>query len=310
MSLPALRPRALIAAGPERQTVYATLFAHQSLAGWEILPAQSFAQARFLLQHQPCDIVLVSGDLAQREGSQGLALLTGQRQAPLIFLGDDRAGDYAHAYDAGAATCLPRSLILAHPPLLQRAMRQAMQTQKAIDGHAQTLERLADSRRYVDRLAQMIWRMTPRHDDLWYPQRHVLERLDEETARCRRHRVPLSVAVGELQTAEGGDAMIPEWAAEAIVRGKRRSDVVGQYGPGGFLMLMMHTPKPGGVTCCRRLQEALEHPAEVGAPHALRSYFGIATATTDESAPQTLLRIAERNLEMARGLDRPCVVAN
>jgi GGDEF domain-containing protein len=310
MTLPALRPRALIAAGPERQTVYAALFVHQSLAGWDTLPAQSFGQARFLLQHQPCDIVLVSGDLAQREGSHGLALLTGQRQAPLIFLGDDGAADYAHAYDAGAATCLPRSLILAHPPLLQRAMRQALQTQKAIDRHAQTLERLADSRRHVDRLTQIIWRMTPRHDDLWYPQRHMLERLDEEAARSRRHRVPLSVAVGELHSTEGGGAMLPDWAAEAIVRGKRRSDVVGQYGPGGFLMLMMHTPKPGGVTCCRRLQEALEHPAETGAPRAMRSYFGIATATADESAPQMLLRIAEENLEAARSLSESCVVAD
>lgn len=121
---------------------------------------------------------------------------------------------------------------------------------------------------------------------------------------------PLSVAVGELQSTEGGGAMVPDWAAEAIVRGKRRSDVVGQYGPGGFLMLMMHTPKPGGVTCCRRLQEALEHPAETGAPRAMRSYFGIATATADESAPQMLLRIAEENLEAARSLSESCVVAD
>jgi hypothetical protein len=191
---------------------------------------------------------------------------------------------------------------VAHPPLLQRVMEQAVETRKAIAGHERTRESLVESRRNIDRLVQMLWRTTPRHDDHWYPQRHVLERLDEEAARCRRHDVPLSVAVGELTSTDDQSLSLPDWAAEAIVRGKRRSDVVGQYGPNGFLMLMMHTPKPGGVTCCRRLQDVLEHPAENQAgPHApMRSYFGIATATDERSVPQSLLHVAEMNLEEAR----------
>lgn len=301
--LPPQRPRALIAARSERQTLFAALFTHQALAEWETLPAESFGQARFMLQHRPCDVMLVSGDLVDREGSQGLAWLTAQRQTPLVFLGDDRATHYTQAYDFGVATCLPRSLILAHPPLLHSVMQHAVHTRTALNSHERTREQLADCHRHVDRLVQMIWRVTPRQDDSWYSQRHMLERLDEEAARCRRHQVPLSVAVGELQTTEDETPGLPDWAADLIVRGKRRSDIVGQYGPNGFLMLMVHTPKPGGVTCCRRLQEVLEHPAEIQAgPHApVRSYFGLATASAEQSAPQSLLRIAEQNLEAARG---------
>lgn len=316
------RPRALIAAGPERQIVFAALFTNQALSEWDTLPALSFGQARFMLQHQPCDIVLVSSDLTDREGSQGLAWLVGERRTPLIFLGDDGAGNagagnagaacYLQAYDAGAAACLPRSLILAQPPLLERLMEHSLETRTAISSHERTRECLAESRRHIDRLVHMIWRTTPRHDDSWYPQSHMLERLDEEAARCRRHEVPLSVAVGELQSTDDGATTIPDWAADAIVRGKRRSDVVGQYGPNGFLILMTHTPQRGGITCCRRLQEVLEHPAEPpSGPHAqMRSYFGIAGASTEQAAPQSLLRIAEQNLEAARTQHESRVVAS
>jgi hypothetical protein len=75
---------------------------------------------------------------------------------------------------------------------------------------------------------------------------------------------------------------------------------------------MMHTPKPGGVTCCRRLQEALEYPMDDAAePHVpMRSYFGIATSTAEQATAQTLLRMAEQNLETARLHDELRVVAD
>ncbi|MCI0683775.1 MAG: GGDEF domain-containing protein [Gemmataceae bacterium] len=302
------RPRALIAAGSERQAVFAALFTHPALAEWDTLAAQTFGQARFMLQHQTFDVVLVSGDLAEREGSEGLAWLTGQRQTPLVFLGDDRAAQYAHAYAAGVADCLPRSLILAHPPLLVAAMQHAIELHEALGGRERILQQLAEGRRQVDRLAQLIWRTAPRHADAWHSQRQVLERLDEEAARCRRHRTPLTVAVGAWQA----ETQVADWASEAIVRGKRRSDVVGQWGPDGFLMLMVQTPKPGGVACCRRLQEVLEHPADHPAgPHApVYSYFGIATASAERYAPQSLLHVAEQNLEAARRGSDTRIVAN
>src|SRR5437764_433036 len=55
---------------------------------------------------------------------------------------------------------------------------------------------------------------------------------------------------------------LPEWTMDVIAKGKRRSDVAGQYGPDGFMLLMMHTPIKGGIHCCRRLQKAIEHAQE------------------------------------------------
>ncbi len=306
------RPRVLVAAVAEQSGHLHALFAQEPLAGWEMQAANSFAQARFTLQHQPCDLLMATSELLEREGGQGLAWLAFQREAPILFLGDDQATLYAQAYDLGAAMCLPWTLALGHPPLLHAVMQHAMTDWEAKIVQERTRSQLSDSRRQVDRLVQMIWRLTPRHDDHWYSQRHMLERLHEELARCQRYQLPLSIAVGELeQPAEDAAPRLPDWAAESIVRGKRRCDVVGQYGPDGFLLLMVQTPKPGGVTCCRRLQDYLEHPTQdLNAPHLpVRSFFGIASMNGEQNTPQGLLRLAEQNLEMARGQEQTRIVA-
>ena len=297
------RARVLVVDGAERQSEFLELFRQYPLAAWAPLPADSFAFARFLLQHHPCNMLVVSSELLAREGDQGLTWLAFQQEAPVVFIGDDDAILYARAYDLGVTTCLSRSLALAHPPLLHSVMQQAVQSWENKAAQLRLQRQLAESCRHVDRLVQMIWRITPRHDDQWYSQRHMLERLQEELARCQRHHVPLSVAVAELQCCEDDKApALPDWAAASIVRGKRRCDVVGQYGTGGFMLLMVHTNKPGGVNCCQRLQDYLEQPAhDLASPHSpVRSFFGIASMCDEERSPQSLLRIAEQNLEIAR----------
>src|SRR5439155_26954063 len=127
--------------------------------------------------------------------------------------------------------------------------------------------------------------------------------LDGELTRCHRHHVPLSVAVGEVRRGDtDANPHLSDECAAALLLGKRRCDVIGHYGSGGFLLLMVHTPKMGGVACCRRFQEFLEHPAEdLAAPHrSLQSFFGLASSTNETITPQSLLRIAEENLHAAR----------
>lgn len=297
------RPRVLVVAGPERIGALGALFAVEPLSGWEMLTADSFGQAHHQLHHVPFDLVLVSHDALRRDGQQALAWLTSQLAAPVLFVGDDQAVLYAQAYEMGVSACLPWTLAVDHPPLLHAVMRQTAQAWAARKLHQRTHDELSESRRRVDRLVQMIWRLTPRHDDHWYSERHVLERLQEEISRCQRHQVPLSIAVGQVQASrEDAESALPEWAAEAIVRGKRRCDIVGQYGKNGFLLLMVHTPKPGGVTCCRRLQVSLDNPAQhTNGPHMpVRSFFGIASMDNEQCTPQALLRIAQENLDTAR----------
>jgi diguanylate cyclase (GGDEF)-like protein len=313
MSIPTREsPRVLVAAGAERQPALLELFGREPLAAWNPLAADSFAHARFLLQHQPCALMVVSSDLIQDETHQSLAWLAFQKQTPVVLVGNDQPELFARAYAVGVTACLPISMAHAHPPLLHCVMQQVQQAWEIKTVHARQQRQLAESCRHIDRLVQMIWRITPHQDDHWYSQRHMLERLQEELARSQRHQLPLSLAVGELQPATGdGAPCVLDWAAESIVRGKRRCDVVGQYGRDGFMLLMVHTPKPGGVTCCKRLQDHLEHPAqELAAPHRLiRSFFGIASMAGEECSTQSLLRVAEQNLDMARANDESRIVA-
>ena len=88
----------------------------------------------------------------------------------------------------------------------------------------------------------------------------------------------------------------------SIAKAKRRCDVIGQYGMSGFMLLMVHTPKPGALTCCRRLQKILEQTAAEKAANKTpaRAYFGIAGSQSETTSAKSLLRCAEENLEMAR----------
>ena len=296
-------PRVLVVAGRARQPDLLALFERAPLSASQIRSADCFSQARFLLQHDPCDAMVVTDDLVETEGSQGLAWLALHHKGPVLLLGGQSPEPYLRALELGLAGCLPLAMITAQPLLLHTALQQALQAREGHLGNERTRLQLAETRRHVDRLVQMIWRMTPYEDEHWCSQRHVLDRLFEELARCRRHQVPLSVAVGELHTDEkDGKAQLPDWAAELLLRGKRRCDVVGHYGPNGFLLLMVHTPKPGGVICCKRLQDTLAHPPEsLGPPYrTVRSLFGVASTSEEHSSPQGLLRMAEQNLERAR----------
>src|SRR5207247_2659054 len=140
---------------------------------------------------------------------------------------------------------------------------------------------------------------------------YMMERLQEELARAGRHKIPLSLAIGELKDEEENEApILPEWSTELIIKGKRRCDVAGHYGPKNFLLLMVHTPRTGGVCCLQRLQQAIEHPAEtLQRPH-VQAYFGLTTTHGEAAQPQSLLRAAEQHLESARADEKLRIVAD
>ena len=306
------RLRVLLAAGPGAAAELSDLFVQEPLQEWEALTAESFAHARFVLQHRPCDLLVVNSDLVDREGGQGLAWLAFQKETPVLFLGGEKPDPYARANEFGIHHCLARRLAVAHPLLLANTMRQTLKARQMEHAYQRTRQQLVHSRRHVDRLVKLIWRVTPRHDDQWYSQRHMLDRLQEELVRCQRYSVPLSVALGELHSDDReAPPRLPETVAERLLRGKRRCDIVGQYGPGGFLLLMVHTPRLGGVKCCKRLQD---HLRQTGDPSAngelpLRSYFGVASTAIDSPTPQALLHLAEKNLEEARKTPPSSIVA-
>ncbi|MFO0967964.1 MAG: diguanylate cyclase [Gemmataceae bacterium] len=278
------------------------LFHGDALKHWDMLEAESFSHARYLLQYEPADALLVHQDLLDSDGAQGLSWLASHRKAPVVFLSQECLTSAALAYELGASLCLSMQEALAHPLLLAKSLERAVYCHAIETQLDTTRERLARSRRHVDRLVNVMWRMTPTDaDSPWFSQRHMMERLDEEIARSKRHKAPLTIALGELSDASTDEGTLPHWTVEAILKTKRRDDVVGQYGKNGFLLLLVHTPVQGGMHCVRRLQKIIEHDrAELQAPHRPRAYFGLTGADEKREDAIALLRAAEEGLDTAR----------
>jgi diguanylate cyclase (GGDEF)-like protein len=301
--------RVVLAACASKAELLRGLFTDESLQRWDPYCVASFEEARFLLQHTPCDLALVDESL-YRQGPDGLPWLAQQREVPVIFLADPEARKITSAYRDGIQVWLPRELSLAHAPLLAAAMERVAEWSCLRRGRHQADATLQHCRRQMDRLVSILWRTGPQSGQQpWPGQRQMLERLEDEAFRAQRHGLPLAVAVGEVHhaptgnEATGDEPLMGEWATQRILRSMRRCDVAGQYGLQGFMLLLVHTPQAGAVTCCRRLQKALEAvPALAGnGPHGpVRACFGVASFSPDMSSPKSLLTMAEQQLEIAR----------
>jgi GGDEF domain-containing protein len=299
----------LVAADPEGRPLR-ELFAGPPLAGWEVVGAGGFGQARFVLQMGPaCDAVLLDAgpDPAGDGDGDGLAWLAGRSRAPVVVLANAPAAA-TRALTGGASQWLPREYALRYPEVLAAALARAAEAGDCPGRERQLRRALRECRRRVDRLAGLLWEATPAEGrPPWFSQRYMLERLEEEVARSRRHGGPLAVALAEVSPAGRPPAAADEqrlraWAAERVARGKRRSDVAGQYGPDGFLLLLPHTDDAGAVRCCRRLRDQLRGTPEEGAgpPPALDVRFGVACFSAARNTAKGLLSRAEERLERAK----------
>jgi GGDEF domain-containing protein len=297
------RRRVLVVGTDEARRPLMELFAYELFNEWEALEADSFQLARFVLQHECCDVLLVDEALYQNDDSAGLAWLGAQQHAPVLFLADVGAQLAAEALEHGANQWLPRGLALSHPPLLASALHQMVQLSDLRRRARLTGEALRDSRRQVSRLVGLLWEASPVDARTrWFTQRHMMQRLEEEVARSERHGTPLSVVLGEVDAESAERQSLASWTAERISRAKRRHDVAGQYGPHGFMLLLSHTSEAGAVMCCRRMQTVLQHPPlpSPGVQKPIQTYFGIAAYSESISTPQGLLGRAEERLENAR----------
>jgi PleD family two-component response regulator len=301
------RRRVLIAAASGERESLGALFACGEVEGWEAHEADSFEQARFLLQHDPGHVLLVDESLYRTEGSEGLAWMAAQ-QVPLVFLAGEEPATIVDVIDRGIVQWLPRDLAVRHPGVLAALLNQAAARGDLRRSNRLLGESLQECRRQVRRLVTLLWGLSPIETHArWFTQRHMMERLQEEIARLERHGSALCVVLGEVRAA-GEKALPPDtpqltaWTAERLTRHKRRTDVGGQYGPNGFILLLAHTSQPGAVQCCRRLKTVLEattgHPS--APPGLLAASFGISTYSSKHATAERLLGRAEDCLEHAR----------
>ncbi len=309
--------RVLLAAGPGEGAVLRELFAAGRFGAWEAAWAESLAQARFALQHAPADVLLVDESLYLREDGEALGGIVRHFPTCTLLLADLPPEALLRAWQLGIHQWLPRQGTLEHPALLAAALAQAARAGGWRRQQQQAEAALRECRRQRDGLIDLLWRAVPLEAGAgWLSQRHVMERLQEEVTRSQRYGVPLSLALGEVLTPrsvdlEEGAGELAAWTAEQVARGKRRCDLAGPYGPHGFLLLLVQTPAPGGINCCRRLQRLLEDG--LGRPQGLRgplrAYFGVATLSGSTASGARLLASAEEYLEKAREEDSGGIVS-
>lgn len=307
MARKVLRPRILLVAPAASR---ATLCGLIGGPDWDVVEVSSLEQAAFVQDGQPCQVVVLEGSVVQAKAGEGLAWLAEQVAAPLVLLSAVQADLVTEGLRHGTLW-MPLEIAREHPLLLRALLTQAMDLgqERQLCRHAALQLRHCNAR--VDRLLGLLWEAVPGEGPTrWYSQRYMLERLDEEVSRSRRHQSPLSVILGEMQPTEG-EPLDPEqirqlgdWVARKISESKRRCDVAGQYGLGGFMLLLPHSTAEQAAGACRRLRHLLEHqPHEIVAPLHVR--FGTASVPSDEASVQTLLRRAEERLESASETETP-----
>ena len=296
--------RVLVAASAAACPALRQSFAAEPLAGWQVLEADTWERAHFVLGYEACDVLLVDESLAPQGDVKDFTALAGRREVPVVALTDPGPETAAAALAAGVDVWLPREPALGHPPLLAAGLAHAAGRGDQRRRLRLTGTSLQETRRHVGRLVDLLWHHAP-HDPRtrWFTHRHMLERLQEEIARTARHGSPFSLVLGEVRRQGEAEAapspQLTAWAAERIGRAKRRCDVAGQYGPHGFMLLLANTPESGAVTFCRRLEEALGQAAATEAVPVVPA-FGIAACAGPAATPQALLRRAEEHLESAK----------
>ena len=293
--------------------VLQTVFTHNEFASFEFIWADSFSRALFVQQSHPCHVLLVDESALLAEGPDGVLWFLQQQQSPIILLGDFPESTVSRAYLAGVRLWLPRTHSLKHPLVLLGALRAGSQLNEMVSAGSQQRRALSECHRQVDRLVSLLWRTGHQQiEHRWYNYRHMLERLEEEVNRAQRYRAPLTIALGEFGAEElvaNSDHEIMTATAERISPHRRRSDVVGQYGLKGFMIVMSHTQGEGGVRCCQRLKSQLESSkAKTNGP--IEVYFGVSTLSEEQPSPQSILCRAEEHLQSAKqGLNDGIVFA-
>jgi diguanylate cyclase (GGDEF)-like protein len=293
--------RVLLTAVPEVQVRLRASFASGPLHAWEPVPADSVERARFILQHDPCEVLLI--DESVYRDQDALAWLTGPSQVPVVLMTAIEPAVLAEALEGGVQLWLPRELALQHPGLLAAGLNHAAQLGE-VWRYARTAgDELRQCHSQITRLVGRLWDSTPLDSRVpWLTQRYLLERLRGEVNRAERHGTPFSVVLGEVHAATAHDVELPElhaWMAQRITSAKRRCDLAGQYGPCSFMLILIETEQPGAVGCCQRLRKLLEEPPGPGSI-PVHAYFGAAGFSGDTATTKSLLSRAETHLEDAK----------
>jgi two-component system cell cycle response regulator len=224
------------------------------------------------VRSNPYDLVLVDVLMPYINGINLLQKIREDREPadlPVIMMVDrGNTGDMARALDAGANDCVEK-------PINFNVMLSRLRTQ---------LE-LAEQHQRIQSLVQYDT------DTKLFNRTFLLERLNVELARIRRHGGQLMVMVVEFKSDEGElpDHLLEE-TAEQLNQNLRQTDVLGRYDENEFGFILPETDTDYQATISRRLMRSLSKRGITN-----RISFSVGTATTDTGEPE-----AEAMFETAR----------
>jgi diguanylate cyclase (GGDEF)-like protein len=143
-------------------------------------------------------------------------------------------------------------------------------------------------------------------------RRSIMEVLEKEVARTRRHGPPLSVVLLDLDHFKKindtwghptGDKVLQE-AARVLRESMRQCDVVGRYGGEEFLMVLPDTTPEGAAALLERCRAALATTlirAETGKTFHISASFGVVCNQQDMNRDvATLIKAADEALYRAK----------
>jgi two-component system cell cycle response regulator len=145
---------------------------------------------------------------------------------------------------------------------------------------------------------------------LWN-RRAIFDILAKELSRCQREKVPLGLAIGDLDRFKAindsyghmtGDAVLTEVAGR-MQHTVRPYDAIGRYGGEEFLLVLPGCNEETTLAAAERMRDYVQHrPVELaGLSLNVTASFGATSLMGDVySTPEILIRIADRALYQAK----------
>ena len=241
---------AVVLVADDSATVRAVARLPLEAAGHRVLEASDGAQALAVLAVEPVDVVLLDVEMPVMDGFQTIARLKADPRTadvPVVFLsGRTGSDDVVRGLELGGHDWLRK------PPepteLLARAAAAARV--KALQDELRRRLEALDVASRTDSLTGL------------HNRRHVQEHITMLTAAARRHRLPLTVLIVDVDhfkrvndtVGHAGGDLVLQAVAGALAGSVRSEDLVGRWGGEEFLLVLPHTDPEAALVLAERLR--------------------------------------------------------
>ncbi|MFO7569817.1 MAG: GGDEF domain-containing protein [Smithellaceae bacterium] len=148
-------------------------------------------------------------------------------------------------------------------------------------------------------------------------RRQLLEHLDVEISKARRHGSALSAVMMDIDHFksindtfghDGGDRVLAG-IAQAMRSMCRKEDIIARFGGEEFILLLPGSPASSALECAERIRKAIQDKAFEGIPRQVTASFGVSLFSKDDTQ-DSLLKRADNALYLAKTSGRNRIELN